>query len=121
MEKQSKKKRHYYTREIKLKVSDWYMNNGKNISRTAQMFGADQKQVRTWLKNEEITQQQKHSSKASGRGCTAKYPIMEDALYTEYNEARAKGKFLKRWWFNTRATQLIKDHYPGKKLKCSGQ
>ena len=56
MEKQSKKKRHSYTREFKLKVSDWYMNNGKKIARTAQMFGADRKQVRTWLKNEEIIQ-----------------------------------------------------------------
>ena len=75
---------HSYTREFTLKVSGWYMNNGKNIARTAQIFGVDRKQVRTWLKNEEIIQQQKHSSKASGRGCTAKYPIMEDALYAEY-------------------------------------
>ena len=96
MEKQSKKKRHSYTREFKLKVSDWYMNNGKNIARTAQMFGVDRKQVRIWLKNEEIIQQQKHYSKVSRRGCTAKYPIMEDALYAEDKEARAKGKFLKR-------------------------
>ena len=95
MEKQSKKKRHSYTREFKLKVSDWYMNNGKNIARTAQMFGIDQKQVRTWFKNEEITQQQKHSSKASGGGCTTKYLIIEDALYAEYKEVRAKGKFFK--------------------------
>ena len=71
------------------------------------------------MRNEEIIQQQKHSSKASRRGFTAKYPIMEDALYAEYKEARAKGKFLKRWWFNTRAKQLLKDHYPGKALKCS--
>ena len=85
------------------------------------MFGVNRKQVRTLLKNEEIIQQQKHSGKASGRGCTAKYPIMEDALYAEYKEARAKGKFLKRWWFNTRAKQLLKDHYPGKEIKCSDQ
>ena len=90
MEKQSKKKRHSCTREFKLKVSDWYMNNGKNIARTAQMVGVDQKQARTWLKNEQIIEQQKHFSKASGRGCTAKYPIMEDALYAEYKEVRAK-------------------------------
>ena len=50
-----------------------------------------------------------------------KYPIMEDALYAEYKEARTKEKCLKRWWFNTRAKQLIKDHYPGKELKCSDQ
>ena len=59
MEKQSKKKRHSYTREFKLKVSDWYMNSGKSIARTAQMSGVDRKQVRTCLKNEEIIQQQK--------------------------------------------------------------
>ena len=61
MEKQLKKKRHSCPPEFKLKVSNWYMNNGKNIARTAQMFGVDRKQVRTWLKNEEIIQQQKHS------------------------------------------------------------
>ena len=121
MEKQSKKKRHSYTRKFKLKVSDRYMNNGKNIARRAQMFGVDRKQVRTWLKNEEIIQQQKHSSKAFGGGCTAKYPIVEDDLYAEYKEARAKGIFFKRWWFNTRVKQLLKDHYPGKELKCSDQ
>ena len=57
------------------------------------MFGVDRKQVRTWLKYEEIIQQQKYSSKASGGGCPAKYPIMEDALHVEYKEARAKRKF----------------------------
>ena len=95
------------------------MSNGKNIARTAQMFVVDRKQVRTWLKNKKNIQQQKHSSKASGKGCTAKYPIMEDALYAEYKEARAKGKFLKIWWLNTRVKQLLKDHYPVKELKCS--
>ena len=93
VEKQSKKKRYSYTREFKLQVSDWYMNNGKNITRTVQMFGVDRKQVRTWLKNEEIIQQQKHSSKTSGRGCTAKYPIMEDALYAEYKKQKQKEHF----------------------------
>ena len=66
------------------------------------MFRVDQKQVRTWLKNQKIIQQKKHSSKTSGRGCTANNPIMEDTLYAEYKEARAKG----RWWFNSRAKQL---------------
>ena len=73
------------------------------------------------MKNKEIIQQQKHSSKASVRGCTAKYPIMEGTLYAEYKEARAKGKFLKRWWFHLRAKQLLKDHYPGKELKRPDQ
>ena len=85
------------------------------------MFGVDRKQVRTWLKNEEIIQQQKHSSKGSVRGCTTKYSIMEDALYAEYKEARAKESFLKIWWLNTRVKQLLKDNYPVKELKCSDQ
>ena len=42
------------------------MSNAKNIARTAQMFGVDRKQVITWLKNEEIIQQQKHSIKPLG-------------------------------------------------------
>ena len=46
---------------------------------------------------------------------------MEDALYAEYKEARAKETFLKRWWFKTRAKQLLKNHYPGKEFKCSDQ
>ena len=66
------------------------MNNGKNIAWTAQMFGVDRNQVRTWLKIKEIIQQQKHYSKASGIGCTTKYTIMEDALYAKYKEAKAK-------------------------------
>ena len=93
------------------------MNNGKSIARTAQMFGVDRKQVRTWFKNGEIIEQQKHFSKASGRSCTAKYPIMKQDIYAEYKE----GKFFKIWWFNTRAKQLLKYHYPGKELKCSDQ
>ena len=97
------------------------MSNGKNIARAAQRFGDNRKQVRTGLKNEEIIQQQKHSSKACGRGCAAKNPIMENAFYAEYKEARVKGNFLKRWWFNTRVKQLLKDNYPGKELKCSDQ
>ena len=87
------------------------MKNGKNIARTAQTFGVDRKQVRSWIKNEETSEQQKHSSKASGRGCTAKYPIMEDVLYAEYKEARAKGTFIKRRWLISRAKQLLKDNY----------
>ena len=82
------------------------------------MFRVDRTQVRTWLKNEEIIQQQKHSSKPLGKVAphpimppdTAKCPIMENALYAEYKQARAKETFLKRWWFNTRAKQLLKDH-----------
>ena len=54
------------------------------------MFGVNQKQARTCFKNKEIIQQQEHSSKPSGRGCTAKYPIMEDALYAECKEARVE-------------------------------
>ena len=57
MGKQSKTKRHSHTHEFKLKVSDRYMSNGKNIARAAQRFGDNRKQVRTGLKNEEIIQQ----------------------------------------------------------------
>ena len=42
-----KEKRNSYMREFKLKVSDWYMKNGKNIARTSPMFGVDRQQVRT--------------------------------------------------------------------------
>ena len=57
------------------------------------MFGVDRKQVRTWLKNEEIIQQQKHSSKASGRGYTAKYPIMEDFYMLSIKKQKQKENF----------------------------
>ena len=49
------------------------------------------------------------------------YPIIKDALYAKYKEARVKGKFLKIWWLNTMTKQLLKDHYHGKELKCSDQ
>ena len=42
-------------------------------------------------------------------------------LSIKKQEEKSKGKLVKRWWFNTRARQLVKDHYPGKELKCSDQ
>ena len=88
------------------------MNNGKNIARTPQMFGVYQKQVRTMLKNKEIIQQEKHSSKASGRGCTAKYPIMEDALYAEYKKSKSKRKFLKKMVVQHKSQAVTKRSLP---------
>ena len=121
MEKQSKKKTQFLYARVELKVSDWYMNNGRNIARTSQMFGVNRKQVRTWLKHEEKIQQQKHYNRAVGRGCIAKFPFMEKALYAECKEARAEGKLLKRLWFNLRAKQLVQEQYPGIELRCSDQ
>ena len=37
---------------------------------------------------------------------------MEDKLYSEFLQLRKDGRKVKRWWFNTRAKQLMADLYP---------
>ena len=123
MENQSpkKKQRRSFSREYKLGVVDWYLENERNIAVTARRYGLARKQVRTWVNSEEKIQKQKPKSKASGRGCTSKYPIMEGILYDEYKQGRENGRIIKRRWFDARAKQLISEHYPDEEFKHSDQ
>ena len=46
---------------------------------------------------------------------------MEQALYNDYKKARDEGKTIKRWWFNCRAKQLLKEIYPDENIKATDQ
>ena len=117
-----KASRRAFDREFKLQVVKEYHESGKNIAKTARKFEIDRKQVRAWVKKEEQIRRQKYKSKAHGRGCNSKYPLMEDKLYSEFLQLRKDGRKVKRWWFNTRAKQLMADLYPDvKDFKHSDQ
>lgn len=117
-----KASRRAFDREFKLQVVKEYHESGKNIAKTARKFEIDRKQVRAWVKKEEQIRGQKYKSKAHGRGCNSKYPLMEDKLYSEFLQLRKDGRKVKRWWFNTRAKQLMADLYPDvKDFKHSDQ
>ena len=63
-------------KEFKLRVTNWYFENEKNISQTARNFQIDRKQVRNWLKDEERICFLKCSEKTCRYG-KAKFPVME--------------------------------------------
>ena len=84
----------------------------KNISRTARKFAVDRKKVHLWVQKEEKITKQKSRSKADGWGCKARCPFMEDKLYKEFLDLRKEGQKVKRWWFDTRAKQLMNELYP---------
>ena len=58
-------KRTSFCKEFKMKVTNWYFWNGKNINQTANKFQIDRKQVRNRLKDEEEIRSLKRSKKAS--------------------------------------------------------
>ena len=102
-----------FDHEFKLQVIKEYHESGKNTAKTARKFEIDRKQVHAWVKKEEQIRRQKYKSKARGRGCNSKYPLMEDKLYSEFFlQLREDGRKAKRWWFNTRPKQLMADLYP---------
>ena len=61
-------KRRSFCKDFKLKVTNWYSENWKNISQTANKFQINQKQVRNRLKNEEKFRSLKRSKKACQYG-----------------------------------------------------
>ena len=69
-------KRRSLCKEFKLRVTNWYFENEKNISQTASNFQIDRKQVRNWLKDEERICFLKYSEKTCQYG-KAKFPVME--------------------------------------------
>ena len=97
------------------------MENGKNISPASIKFNVDRKCIREWLKQEESLVNQKRGGRSNGRGCTSRFPLMEQALYDDFKKARDEGKTIKRWWFNCRENQLIKELYPDENFKASDQ
>ena len=68
---------------FKLKVTNWYFENGKKINQTPNNFQIDRKQVRNWLKDEEKICSLKRSKKAFRYG-KVNIPVMEKELYTKF-------------------------------------
>ena len=60
---------------------------------------------------EESIRGQKRSSKSERHGLV-KYPLLENALYSKFLEMREMGKTVKRWWFNSKTKNLLKEIYP---------
>ena len=95
-----------YTREEKLKVTQWYWNNGQNLYQTCKKFEQNLKTVLRWITNERKI---KNSSKGHKRvkfERTSQYPAMEDTLYKEYRSLW-QGIEIKGWWFKARTKQLL--------------
>ena len=90
-----KKERRSYSREFKLSVGKWVEDNNQTLASASRHFKIDRKQIRSWTKENTKIIKQKYKSKASGRGCTARFPGMEIRLIEEYKEMRKVGKSVK--------------------------
>ena len=44
---------------------------------------------------------QKCKSKTRGRGCNARYPLMDVKVYSEFLMLKNEGRKVKRWWLIT--------------------
>lgn len=78
--------------------------------------------MHTRVKAEYRIRKQRLYSRASGRGPTAFYPLVEKKLHEEFKAMRKDGKIVKQWWFNNRVKQLLKESNPAesnfKKSDC---
>ena len=106
-----KNSRRSFTKEFKLKAISYYYDNGKNMNATANKFHVDRKQIRNWVQDEEKIQKLKHRGKAN-RYRRAKFPLMENELFTLFTDMRKEGRRIKRWWFNAKAKELTRQMYP---------
>ena len=67
-----------------------------------------------WVRAEQKIRNQKPRSKSSGRGRQPFFPSLEKDLHAEFKTIRREDKIVKRWWFNTRMIQLMKERNPEK-------
>ena len=111
--------RRSFTREFKLEVVGYLKKNGGNVSGAARKFNVSNKRVREWRESETKLTEQPRGCRAPGRGRTALYPLMEEALYAEYQQMRPEGKKVKRWWFDKRGKQLLNELYPSANFEFS--
>ena len=66
--------------------------------------------MKNWLKDEEKIRSLKLSKKACRYG-KAKFPVIERELFTKFFDMRIEGKRVKRWCFNSKASELVKQKY----------
>ena len=109
---ENKKKRKSFTRENKLTVIKWYIQNGKNVAHTALHFSIHRKHVRTWINTAEVIRNSKKGTKKLKSGRKAKYPLAERKLHDEFNIMPSEGRPAKRYWFNHKMAQLVREYHP---------
>ena len=107
-----KKKRKSYTREEKIRVVQFYHDNGKNLYQACKKFSLNSKTVLRWIKDEPAIRESKKGSKRVKFIRKPQHPEMEAKLYLEYKELRKKGLKVKAWWFKLRARQLLQEEDP---------
>ena len=74
-----------------------FAKNSKNVYSTLRKFNLDRKHIREWLKQEKGLVNQKRGSRSNGRGCTSRFPLMEQTWFNDCKKARDEGKIIKRW------------------------
>ena len=104
------KNRRSFTREFNLGVIKHYRKHGQSIHHTSDKYKIDRKQVRNWLKKEETIFDQKKRTKAIRRG-KVRFPELEQKLYDEFIQKRNEGRIIKKWWFMSRAKQIVRSDY----------
>ena len=76
--------RRSFIREFKL---HYQYNNGKIVNQASKKFKVDRKQIGNWVKNEEVIQKQKWTSRSTRHG-KVMFPIMEKELYKKFIDTR---------------------------------
>ena len=89
---QEKSKRRSYTREFKLHVIKWYIDNGQNKARTAFHFKVDRKGVRERVQNEELIGETRLTTRKNMSGRRARYHIAEQKMHENFKRLRREGK-----------------------------
>ena len=113
------KARWSYTREEKLKVTQWYWNNGQNWYQMCKKFGLNSRTVLRWIKDERKIKDSKKGRKRVEFNRKSQYPAMETTLYKEYRSLREWGIKIKGWWFKARAKQLLEAAHMESQFKFS--
>ena len=70
-----------FTRGIKLQPIHYYYDIVKNVNQASNKFKVDRKQIRNWVKSEELIQKQKRTSRSTWHE-KAMFSIIEKHLYT---------------------------------------
>ena len=80
--------RRSYTREEKLKVTQWYWNNGRNLYQTCKKFELNSKIILRWIKDKGKIKYSRKGHKRVKSERTSQCPAMEDTLYKQYCSLR---------------------------------
>ena len=85
-------KRKSYRRKYKLKVIQWYQDNGRKKGLTSRYFKVDRKRIHQWVNNEEKIRKQKQKTRKGKSGRKSLFPRAENLLFEEFDKKRKQGK-----------------------------